>query len=170
MPKILTDPKKNILSEVEALLSQEGYNAVTIRAVAKRCGVSVGTVYNYFPSKEAMLAEFLLTDWLECIAAITKVSSTATTARPVARCIYDRLCGFAAGHMSIFGSAAAGSAFAGSFSRYHALLRSQLAAPLRPFCHSDFAADFMAEALLTWSMAGRSFEEIWPLLQGATKN
>ncbi len=164
MPKILTDPKKNILSEVEALLSQEGYNAVTIRAVAKRCGVGVGTVYNYFSSKEALLAEFLLTDWMECIAAIAQVSSTAATAQPVAQCIYDRLCGFAAGHMSVFGSDAARGTFAGSFSQYHGLLRSQLAAPLRRFCSSDFAAEFMAEALLTWSMAGKEFCEIWGML------
>ncbi len=166
MPKILNDLKENILSQVESLLGEGGYSAVTIRAVAKRCGVGLGTVYNYFPSKEALLAEYLLTDWRACIAAIERADGGA---EPVARCMYDQLVSFAQGHMSVFGDAAAGSAFAGSFSQYHSLLRRQLAAPLRPFCKSDFAAEFAAEALLTWSMAGKRFCEIWELLGSLIK-
>ncbi len=169
MPKILIDPKNSILQEVENLLNAGGYSAVTVRAVANRCGVGVGTVYNYFPSKEALLAEFLLTDWRTCMAAIEETGKTARSAQPVARCIYDRLLHFAESHMSVFGDAAASGAFAGSFSQYHALLRSQLAAPLRRFCTGDFAAEFMAEAILTWSMAGKTFCEIWELLSPLVK-
>lgn len=164
MPKILNDPKNKILSEMEALLTQEGYSAVTVRSVAARCGVGVGTVYNYFPSKEALLAEYLLTDWRECIAAIEAVSQASRDARPVAQCICQQLLQFAGRHMAIFGDKAARGAFSGSFSQYHSLLRRQLAAPLRRFCQSDFAAEFMAEALLTWSLAGKEFCEIWDLL------
>ncbi len=164
MPKILSDPKKNILQEVERLLSRGGYTAVTVRAVARGCGVGVGTVYNYFPSKEAMLAELLLTDWRECIAAIEAVSQSAQRAEPVARCIYDRLKSFAGNHEAIFLAESARGTFAGAFSQYHALLRSQLAAPLRRFCADGFAAEFAAEAILTWSMAGKEFCEIWGML------
>ncbi len=164
MPKILTDPKKNILLEVEKLLTQGGYAAVTIRAVAKCCGVGVGTVYNYFPSKEALLAEYLLEDWRVCIAAIQETSRTADGPEPVARCMYDQLLQFAAGHMAVFGDESARGSFSGSFSQYHGLLRSQLAAPLRRFCACDFTAEFVAEAMLTWSMAGKNFCEIWGML------
>ncbi len=166
MPKIISDLKKHILAEVEAMLQQEGYSAVTVRAVARRCGVGVGTVYNYFPSKEALLAELLLEDWRQCVAAM---EATQGGPEAVARCIYDQLLVYAGRHMSIFGDKAAASAFAGSFSQYHSLLRSQLAAPLRAHCQSDFAADFMAEALLTWSMAGKEFCEIWALLAPLAK-
>ncbi len=162
MPKILTDPKQNMLSEVERLLAQGGYSAVTVRAVAQGCGVGVGTVYNYFPSKEALMAEYLLEDWRGCIAAINATCSQGPES--VARCIYDQLLLFAGSHMSVFTDASAKGAFVGAFSQYHGMLRSQLAAPLRPFCHSDFAAEFAAEALLTWSMAGKSFCEIWGML------
>ncbi len=164
MPKILTDPRKNILLEVEKLLSQGGCSAITVRSVAARCGVGVGTVYNYFPSKEALLAEYLLADWRQCIAAIDAASQTEKSAEPVARCIYDQLFQYAHGHMAVFGDEAARSAFTGSFSQYHSLLRSQLAAPLQPFCQSEFAAEFLAEALLTWTMAGKAFHEIWGML------
>ncbi len=39
MPKVLSDPQKKMLSEVEKLLSDGGYAAVTVRAVAQGCGV-----------------------------------------------------------------------------------------------------------------------------------
>ncbi len=165
MPKILKDPKQNMLEEVEALLQDGGYSAVTIRAVATRCGVGVGTVYNYFPSKEAMLAEYLLTDWRDCVEAIGLAADSAAGPESVARCIFDQLRGYARTHRAVFQDAAARISFAGSFSQYHALLRSQLAAPLRRFCGSDFAADFIAEGLLTWTVAGKGFDEIWELLR-----
>ncbi len=165
MPKILSDPKQNMLSEVERLLNQGGYNAVTIRAVATGCGVGVGTVYNYFPSKEALIAEYLLTDWRTCIANIHAISAGADNAQPVAQAVHAQLLRFTGSHMAIFQAKAAHGSFAGSFSQYHGLLRSQLAAPLRRFCESDFAAEFVAEALLTWTVAGKEFCEIWGLLR-----
>ena len=79
---------------------------------------------------------------------------------PVLRCMYDQLVGFAKLHHNVFSDEAAVASFAGSFSSYHMLLRSQLAQPLRKFCSDDFTPDFIAEALLTWSMAGKSFEQI----------
>ncbi len=169
MPKILTDPKMKILAQVESLLTQGGYNAVTVRAVAQGCGVGVGTVYNYFPSKEALLAEYLLMDWRKCIASIEAAAAVADTAEPVARCIQEQVLHFASSHMAVFSDPAAKGSFVGSFSQYHGLLRTQLAAPLRRFCDSDFAAQFVAEALLTWTVAGKEFREIWGLLRPSVK-
>ncbi len=161
MPKILRDPRENMLLEVKRLLSEGGYGAVTVRAVAQGCGVGVGTVYNYFPSKEALLAEYLLSSWRECIAQIEAVSRMSEGAEPVGCCIHKQLVHYSDSHRAIFRDEGAKGDFVGSFSQYHGLLRSQLAAPLRRFCSSDFAAEFAAEALLTWSLAGKEFCEIW---------
>ena len=68
-------------------------------------------------------------------------------------------------HRAVFQDEAAAGSFAGSFGTYHGMLRQQLAQPLRKFCGSDFAADFLAEALLTWTMARKSFDEIYGMME-----
>lgn len=165
MPKIIENLQDRLIEETIKQIGENGYGSVTIRSIAKGCGVGVGTVYNYFPSKDALIATHLLEDWRGCISAIQAVADSSETPRPVVRCIYDQLTGFAGRHEAIFRDAAAASGFAGSFSRYHATLRDQLAQPLRRFCDSDFAAGFLAESLLTWTMAGTAFDELYSVLE-----
>ena len=164
MPKIIENLEIRLIEEAKKQIEEFGYAAVTIRSVAKACGVGVGTVYNYFPSKEDLIAKHLLDDWCKCITAIQAVSTYSDTPRPVALCIYDQLLCFARNHAAIFRDEAAVSGFSGSFSRYHGMLRSQLAQPLEKFCADPFAAEFVAEALLTWSMSGKSFDDIYGII------
>jgi len=165
MPKIIENLESRLIEEAKRQIEESGYSAMTIRSVAKSCGVGVGTVYNYFPSKEALLATYLLESWKKCVDTIHEVSREANQPRPVIQCMFDQLLQFSEDHRMIFQDKAAASAFAGSFSRYHIMLRSQLAAPVRKFCDSVFSAEFVAEALLVWSMAGKTFDEIYGILQ-----
>ena len=164
MPKIIQNLESRLIEEAKKQIEETGYSAMTIRSVAKSCGVGVGTVYNYFSSKDELLATYMLEDWNRCITAINAVGTYSDNPAPVMRCIYDQLCQYALRHQAILRDDAAAAAFAGSFSRYHGLLRSQLAQPLRKFCDSDFASEFIAESLLTWTMAGKSFEEIYGMI------
>ena len=43
--------KEEILKTSCALIQEQGWSAVSIRSVAAACGVSVGSIYNYFDSK-----------------------------------------------------------------------------------------------------------------------
>lgn len=165
MPKIIENLQPKLLAEARRQVEEAGYGAMTIRSVAEQCGVGVGTVYNYFPSKEALVAAFMLQDWQQCVAVFTAAGAGETGPAPVVRSVYDQLRQFAARYAALFRDAGAVSGFSGAFGQYHGLLRSQLAAPLRPWCSSDFAAEFIAEALLTWTMAGKSFDELYDLLQ-----
>jgi AcrR family transcriptional regulator len=165
MPKIIMNLENRLIEEAKRQILESGYSAVTIRSVAKGCGVGVGTVYNYFPSKDALIATYLLEDWNSCILSIRAVSTYSETAEPVLRCIYDQLKAFSSRHTSIFLDETAAAAFTGSFSRYHGMLRAQLAQPLEKFCKSSFEGEFVAESLLTWTMAGKSFPEIHEILR-----
>lgn len=165
MPKIIENLEIRLIEEAKKQIEEAGYGAMTIRSVAKACGVGVGTVYNYFASKEELVATHLLADWNQCIAAIQEMSVCSDSPRPVALCIYDQLISFAARHAAIFRDEAAAAGFSGSLRKYHRMLRSQLALSLRKFTKSDFSAEFLAEALLTWSMAGVPFDELFGTME-----
>lgn len=165
MPKIIEDLKRSLIAEAQKQIRDHGYGAVTIRSIAKGCGVGVGTVYNYFPSKDALIATHLLEDWSDCVRVIDRTAGLTETAEPVLRCIYEQLTAFAARHAALFRDADASAGFAGAFSQYHGLLRHQLAQPLTRFCDGNFAAAFVAESLLTWTMDGKAFDEIYEILK-----
>ena len=165
MPKIIKNLERKLVEEARRQIEESGYSAVTIRSVAAVCGVGVGTVYNYYASKDELLAAYMLEDWNTCVTAIHAVGNYSDHPQPVARCIYDQLNAYALRHQAVFRDEAAATAFAGFSGRYHTLLRSQLAAPLRKFCSSDFAADFVAESLLSWTMAGTGFDELYGMIE-----
>lgn len=164
MPKILENPQPRLMAEAKQQILEKGYQAVTIRSVANGCGIGVGTVYNYFPSKDDLVAAFMLEDWNGCIRAIEEVSHDACAPQPVLQCIYGKLQAFARLYAPIMEDPAARSVFASGLGRYHGLLRQQLAKPLEKFCQTAFDAEFIAEALLTWTMVGKEFGQIENLI------
>ena len=165
MPKIIENLKDRLLAETERQLEEGGYESVTVRSIAKGCGVGVGTVYNYFPSKEALIAGHLLEDWKQCLESMHAAAEASEIPQPVLQCIFEQLTGFASRHEAVFRSKAASSGFAAALGRYHAVLRAQLAEPLQRYCPDEFLAQFVAENLLTWSMAGKSFDEVYGILK-----
>ncbi len=164
MPKIIENLREKLVFEARRQVHQQGYAALTIRSVATTCGVGVGTVYNYFASKDALVAAFMLEDWQKSIAIIQSAADENQSPQPVFTCIHRQLLDYTALHQAVFTDEAAVASFSGAPSPYHSLLRHQLAIPLRKYCDSDFTAEFIAEALLTWTIAGRGMEEIEPLL------
>lgn len=165
MPKIIENLESRLIAEARQQISENGYGSMTIRSVAKACGVGVGTVYNYFPSKDDITAAFMLEDWQKCMTVIEAVSRYSDSSKNVARCIYDQLVSYSLLYQSIFRDESALNSFSGSFSKYHGLLREQISRPLRKFCRTDFQAEFIGEALLTWTVAGKDFEEIFSLIE-----
>lgn len=63
MAKIIENLHSTILNVGKELLLEGGYEQMTLRRVAKECGIASGTIYNYFPSKDILVATIMLEDW-----------------------------------------------------------------------------------------------------------
>ena len=164
MPKIIENLPQRLADEARRQIEESGFSAMTVRSVAKACGVGVGTVYNYYPSKEALVATFMLEDWKVCIGAIQRVSEEAQLPKVVLQTMYDRLLLFIRQYEPIFRDSSAAAGYTGATSPYHGILRDQLAAPIRKFCPDDFTAQFIAEAMLTWTVAQAPFDMLFGIV------
>ena len=61
----LATSKEDILAASRDLIKENGWAAVSIRAVASRCSVSAGTIYNYYESKADLLSDTIESIWHE---------------------------------------------------------------------------------------------------------
>ena len=61
----------SLLDAAASLFTEKGYEATTTAAIAERAGASIGSLYQFFPSKEAM-AEALFTRYSERTALQVK--------------------------------------------------------------------------------------------------
>lgn len=102
MPKIINNLEENILSAARRLVAEQGYAAVTMRAIAKECGIAVGTFYNYYPSKDAMLAACLLHDWQTALASAGERTAAAQSAEEAVGAVFDAVRAFQEQNRSIF--------------------------------------------------------------------
>ena len=170
MPKIIENIREKLLAEAKRQVSESGYSAMTIRSVATACGVGTGTVYNYFPSKDMLVASFMLEDWMECIQAISGGTSHATDVKEALYCMYQELLKYKEKYTNLFADENAEASYNASFMQRHHLLREQLADPLKIWTRkqdkvdASFLAEFVAENMLTLTMAGEDFEQIATIL------
>ena len=57
--------KDAILQVCRRMAAQEGLSALSMRAVARECGVALGTLYNYYADKDALLIAAVESIWRE---------------------------------------------------------------------------------------------------------
>jgi AcrR family transcriptional regulator len=170
MPKIIEHLRETLLAEARKQVETHGFAATTIRSVAAACNVGVGTVYNYFPSKELLVAAYMLEDWQTCMNDIRAALAGAPDAASTLGCIYRGLTEFNEAHRSLFADRDATVVFASAGSDKHPLLRRQIADLLLPLTADlpgdrAFLGEFIAEALITWSTEGRPFHDVFPIIQ-----
>jgi AcrR family transcriptional regulator len=76
MPQATT--KEDILARCRELVSESGAGSLNMREVARRCGVASGSIYNYFPSKEALLSAVTESVWADIFRAPHPVGGSFT--------------------------------------------------------------------------------------------
>ncbi|NLL62731.1 MAG: helix-turn-helix transcriptional regulator [Ruminococcaceae bacterium] len=89
MPKIIENLEEKILTSAEKLLFEKGYQSMTMRGVAEDCGIAVGTVYNYYKSKDMLVAKIMLKDWITIIKDIEHKCSSALDIHEGFKIMYD---------------------------------------------------------------------------------
>ena len=94
MPKIIANIREKLLEEAKKQVLEQGYAAMSIRSVASACGVGVGTVYNYFESKDILIANFMLEDWFMCKRDIETGCKEADNPEEALRSVYEGMRGF----------------------------------------------------------------------------
>ena len=57
--------QEEILRTSQKIIQQQGWSSVSIRSVAAACGVSVGSIYNYFDSKASLMGATVESIWRE---------------------------------------------------------------------------------------------------------
>lgn len=168
MPKIIENLRDQLLAEAKRQVNENGYARTTIRSVAGACGIGVGTVYNYFSSKDMLIASFVLEDWRECLAKMS--SKEYSDSKECAIAVYTSLTEFMEKNRSLFSDADAEKSFNSSHGERHAVLRSQIAKILAPVCNKtvenpEFLSQFVAESILSWTVEGKSFDEIYSVIK-----
>lgn len=76
--------RRRVLDAALELADRGGYEAVQMRDVSARADVALGTIYRYFPSKDALLAAVLV-DWSRGLEA------EVTRQRPAGRTTAERM-------------------------------------------------------------------------------
>lgn len=66
-----------LLEATTRILASEGYEAVTTNRVAEVAGVSIGSLYEYFPNKQSLVAAALARVMREIAAEVTQSLRTA---------------------------------------------------------------------------------------------
>lgn len=164
MPKIIENLREKILEEAKRQVEAQGYGATTIRSIAAACGVGVGTVYNYFDSKDVLIASFMVDDWMRCLDRMKGFPSEDR--RAFLKNLNDCLRDFVEAHKALFYDKSALGAFSAGYAERHKMLRRQLADVLEPVCGEDgFLAEFAAEAILCWTIEKKDFDEQYRILQ-----
>ena len=75
-----------ILAATARVLVKKGFDGLTTNAVADHAGVSIGSLYQYFPSKEALVAA-LIEQHIECMNAAILSELTRVAALPMSQAV-----------------------------------------------------------------------------------
>lgn len=70
--------KECILEASKSIASVSGMSALNIRDVARKCEISVGSVYNYFPSKDDLVFATVESIWTEILMSDDSAISQKT--------------------------------------------------------------------------------------------
>lgn len=175
MPKKIENIREKLLAETRKQIEERGYKETTVRSVAGALSLGLGTLYNYFESKDMLVASFMLEDWIEAMDDMKARLSDFDDKGEKIKVIYDGLREFSHAHRNIFDDPLAKKTFTFAFDERHPVLLSQISEMILPLVsdsdveNKSMLSDFISEAILTWSASGRDYEELLPIFNKLIK-
>ena len=167
MPKIVENLREKIVEVTKKQILENGYSKVTMRGIAEACGIGLGTIYNYYESKDYIVATYMMDDWKVCLS---HVQSDIESGKSVLESVYTGLVNFIAEHESLFADKKAEISYASNAIKWHSLFRGQIAGIVLPLCDNDtFLSEFIAEALISWAIEKKDFTLLEPILNKLIK-
>ena len=154
MQKAPNGTKETILGTAKEILLNGDVADFTIRAVAKRSGVSIGTVYNYYESKDMLAASVMLEDWFSVLDDIRAGCCRAGSLCEALELMHEQLEFFGRKYRSVWAQYRTEGNFAEEYSKRHRQITLQLAEclsePLKTHwpSHPAQISVFFAENLL----------------------
>ena len=162
MAKIIDNLYFNIQEVGKKILLEDGYKKMTLRLVANKCNIATGTVYNYFKSKDQLVATIMFKDWKNMIDAtvprLSNIESSIDGLELVFKMIKDYTAIYQKAWLDYGGS------LIGQDERHNILIK-QLNDLIRPLFKDDDSINFISEVLLYSGIRDDvSFDDIRPFI------
>ena len=91
MPKIIENLETRILQTAEELYRSYGFENVSIHQLAVRLNIADGTIYNYFPTKEAIFTRILSESWLKTKEALKQIAISRDSGKSIDHTMIQRV-------------------------------------------------------------------------------
>ncbi len=170
MPKIIKNAQADILEAAKTELLSKGYGGLAIRSVAAKCHIATGTIYNYYSSKDVLVAHIMLGDWRAALEKMRAACERASTINEGFCGIYEALAWFRSVYKDIWGEYTFTGMGLSSYRERHAMLVSQLTGHIHGLLsrlganESVYLEEFLASQILAFGTQMRPFEQFAAVL------
>lgn len=91
MPKIIKDIEENILNVAFELFGEHGYKKTDMKMIAKRTGIAVGTLYNYYSNKKQLFIKVFEKSWNQTFDKLNNMLKEDIDAREKMKMVIELL-------------------------------------------------------------------------------
>ena len=163
MPKVIENVREKIIEEAKKEISEIGYEGMTVRGIAKALNIGIGTLYNYFDNKEAVVSAYMVEEWHETYAVIDKEAKKYKHPLDISEVIFREIELFIREHKTLFFDKEARKAYAASYITRHGMFVRILHGYFEKACeeyavnYTPYLPDFLIENILSMVLAGIPF-------------
>ena len=79
MSRIIENPEQLILSKAKEILYNEGFKKFSMRNLSEKCGIALGTIYNYYSTKEELIIQIMTDYWKENLYILEDILNSNDT-------------------------------------------------------------------------------------------